>query len=134
MKTQKGQSLLEFALVIPVLLFVVMAVIAFSELGYSWMEANKSAHAAAHAAAIHIVDGSEKSCYLRAMEAKGSPAFIGVENSTFSISPCNSDSEWVPPSGERVLAIWQFNFSPMLPFIYGNFNIPVTVRATDWFR
>lgn len=126
-KREKGQGMTEFALVLPLLLMLILGIFSLGILFHDWAQANDSAHDAAHAAAIHIVDGSGKSCQDRAMEALGDPFFITVESHTFTVSPCSDDPYWVGPSGAQVIGTWEFTVNPPIPFIYSSFGFPATV-------
>ena len=135
-KNEKGQGLVEAMIVIPWLLFVIMGLVAFAVAFHDYSQANSSAQAATHAAAIHIVDGSGKSCQQRALEALGNPAFLMMESQVFTISPCSTDPYWVGPSGQPVVGTWSFVVNPPLPFVYSNglFPLVVELHFQDFFR
>ena len=125
---EKGQGLVEFALILPILLMVVFGIFELGMLFSDLVQANASAHNAVHAAAVHIVDGSGKSCYDRAMEALGEPAFLLAEGSAFTIAPCSDDPYWVGPMGEQGGGAWEFVIAPIVPVFHTNFGFPMTVN------
>ncbi len=125
--TEKGQGLVEFALIFPLLFMLIMGIISMGILFHDVARANDTAHDAVHAAAIHIVDGSGKSCYDRAMKALGDPFFLMVESHTFTIAPCSSDPYWIGFSGAQVVGTWELVVNPPIPFIYSKFGFPLTV-------
>ena len=127
-KKEHGQGLVEFALILPILLMVVFGIFELGMLFSDLVQANASAHNAVHAAAVHIVDGSGKSCYDRAMEALGEPAFLLAEGSTFTIEPCSDDPYWVGPMGAQVVGTWNFVIDPIDPVFHDNFGFPLTIN------
>lgn len=136
MKSQKGQSMVEFVMVIPVMLLIMYMIFGASILFHDLSQAANSAQAAAHAAAISFVDGSGKSCYSRSMAALGNPVFIMADSANFAISPCSTDPNWLPPTGQQVVATWTIVVNPPLPFLYSNGFFPMTVslKFQDFFR
>ncbi|MDP2734875.1 MAG: TadE/TadG family type IV pilus assembly protein [bacterium] len=124
---ENGQGMTEFALILPLLLMLVMGIFAGGIFFHDWAQANDAAHDAVHAAAIHIVDGSGKSCRDRVAEALGDPLFIMVNSHTFTVSPCEDDPYWVGPSGVQVVGTWELTVNPPIPFIYSSFGFPMTV-------
>jgi len=124
---ERGQGLTEFALVLPLLIMLILGIFSLGILFHDWAQANDSAHDAVHAAAIHIVDGSGKSCQDRAMEALGNPFFMVVESQTFTVEPCSADPYWVGYSNSQVVGTWELTVNPPIPFIYSSFGFPVTV-------
>jgi len=124
---EKGQGLTEFALVLPLLLTLILGIFSLGIFFHDWAQANDSAHDAVNAAAIHIVDGSGRSCQDRAAEALGDPFFVMVESQTFTVAPCSADPYWVGPSGVQVVGTWELTVNPPIPFIYSNFGFPATV-------
>ncbi len=135
-KRENGQGLTEFALVLPLLLMLLFGIVAMGIFFHDVARANDTAHDAVHAAAIHIVDGSGKSCYDRAMKALGDPFFLMVESHTFTIAPCSSDPYWVGFSGAQVVGTWDLVVNPPIPVIYSNFGFPLTLtlRFEDTIR
>ncbi len=130
--SQSGQSLVEFALVVPLLITLLIAIFYFAFLGVSWFGAYRSAGNAAHEAAIHIMDGTT-SCDMRALMGRGNPVFIGVENEVFYMSGNCTDNELdAPTAREEVIATWEFDFQPPLPFV--SFSHHFTITASDFFR
>jgi len=133
---EKGQGLTEFALIFPLLFMLIMGIVSMGIFFHDVAQANDTAHDAVHAAAIHIVDGSGKSCYSRAMDALGTPFFFMVESHTFTIAPCSSDPYWVGLSGRQVTGTWEFVVNPPIPFVYDSFGFPLTMtlKFEDFFR
>ncbi|HLD96675.1 MAG TPA: TadE family protein [Patescibacteria group bacterium] len=127
-KKEQGQGLVEFALTLPIMLMVLLGIFEIGMLYSDLVQANASAHNAVHAAVVHIVDGSGKSCYDRAMEALGEPVFLMAEGSTFTIEPCSDDPYWVGPMGAQVVGTWVFTINPVDFVFHNNFGFPVTVN------
>lgn len=136
-KSEKGQGLVEMAFALVFLLMLFMGMVAFATTFFDIAQAFTSAQAATHAAAIHIADGSGKTCHDRAMEALGNPFWIYVEEASFVIEPCNStDPNWVGPIKEQVVGTWNLTINPLVPFFYGKGPFPITVPiySKDTFR
>ncbi len=130
-KNLRGQSLVEFAIVLPFLLTLIIGFFYFCFMGITWFGAYRSAGNAAHEAAIHIVDGTT-TCEMRALMGRGNPVFIGTENAAFTSSCDGQPLEWKPTSNTIVTTTWEFDFQPPLPFF--SFSHHFTVTAEDYFR
>lgn len=126
-KKEQGQGLVEFALVLVLFLTLILAVVDLPILFFDMDLARDTGHEAVHAAVVHIVDGSGKSCYDRAIEALGEPAFLMARGSVFTIEPCSDDPYWVGPMGGQVVGTWEFVVNPVDPIFHSNFGFPMTV-------
>lgn len=134
---EKGQAFVEMALMLPLLVTLITAMVAFGMVIHDAAAAANSAQAATHAAAIHIADGSGATCYDRAMQALGDPAWIMVESATFTIDPCSAtDPYWVGTPNTQVVGTWEFEVNPPLPFLYSNgiFPLDVSIPFYSTFR
>lgn len=128
MKTnfQKGQGLVEFALVATMLMFMVVGMVVLGLVLLDLHVADVSANAAVHAAQIHVIDG--QSCYSEAMTSLGSPTFILAEHATFTISNCSTDVNALGTRGSSITATWTFLVNPPLPFFYNENGFPMTLH------
>ena len=128
MKTniQKGQGLVEFALVATMMMFMVVGMVSLATVLLDLHMADVSANAAIHAAQIHVIDGN--SCYSEAMTALGNPTFILAENVTFTISNCSGDVNALGVRGSPITATWTFIVNPPLPFFYNANGFPMTIH------
>jgi Flp pilus assembly protein TadG len=77
---EKGQSLVEFALVVWILLFLVIGI---AEFGRAWMTRNILVGAAREAVRIAAVTGNQAAAEARAEEILSSAAIDGANVSTF---------------------------------------------------
>jgi len=119
-----GQGLIEFALVMPLLLFMVMAIIDFSRIFYIY-----SASSNATREAIRIGMTAPNDCDAIEQAAKSQFAFIPKEAYTVKITyddgqavkynSCQAGHTFSP--GDRVLVNVRADFSPLTPIISGMF-------------
>jgi hypothetical protein len=136
-KTEKGQGMVEFAIVFVPLIVILTGIIAFGTVFWDISQANNSGQAATHAAAIYIGDSSGATCRSRAMNALGSPHFIYADEAIFTIEPCSGTNPyWVGPINTQVVGTWTLTVNPRIPFLYDNGPFPVTLSIpfTDTFR
>ena len=125
-KLQKGQGLVEFALVVGMMMFLVVGMSVLAMVFLDLHVADVSANAAIHAAQIHVVDG--QSCYSEAMTSLGHPTFIMAQNATFTISNCSTDVNALGTRGSAITATWTFLVNPPLPFFYNENGFPMTLH------
>lgn len=128
---QKGQSLIEFALLalfvgVPIFVLFLGGVILF----WDRIWADRSAANAAYAAATYVVDG-RGSCYEKAMAAFGDPPYWGVKKGVEplkSVSNCPSDPNQLPARGAPIIAKVVLTEDLPLPGFDGHpFPLPVEV-------
>lgn len=125
---EKGQGLVEFALVVILMMFMVVGMVSVGMVLLDLHMADVSANAAIHAAQIHVIDG--QSCYSEAIAAKGNPVFVLAENATFTISNCSGDANALGTRGSAITATWTFLVNPPLPFFYNANGFPMTLHKT----
>mgnify|MGYP001616923597 CR=1 FL=1 len=133
---ERGQGMVEFALLLSFLLILLGGMISFAVVLSDYGAASDSAQKAAHAAAIFFVDGSRKSCYDRAIAAAGNPNFLMAKPVSFTIAPCDTNPDWIGPSRQPVTATWVISVNPPIPFVYDTFGFPITLTVVeeDYFR
>ena len=124
MKDRKGQSLVEFALVVPLLLLLVIGI---AELGRAWMTKNILTGAAREAARLYAVQNNTGAAYARAENILRSSS---LDNTQWTITPI--DQIAVDNSvGYRV----DYNFSVTIAgFIPGLSSKTVPLSSTTTMR
>ena len=123
---QGGQSLLEFAMVLPLLLLIVLGVIEFGRAYYQYNTLSKAVREGARYMSMHAYDPIELT---RAQnitvygnrEGTGSPSLPGLAVGNITITPRNPDtaggaSRTNPPRWVRV-GVTGYTFQPMFPGI-----------------
>ena len=58
-KNERGQNMIEMALVLPILLLLLFGIIEFGRIFYSFLSINNGARAGARYAAVHVVDDDD---------------------------------------------------------------------------
>ena len=124
----KGQGMVEFALVVGMMLFLVGGMVSIGFVLLDLHMADVSANAGLHAAQIHVIDGN--SCLNEVMTAVGNPIFILAEEATFTITNCSTDVNALGVRGTAIVATWTFTVNPPLPFFYNAMGFPMTIQKT----
>lgn len=124
-KLHKGQGLVEFALVAPIVMFILVGMVVLGLVFLDLHNADVSANAAIHAAQIHVIDG--KSCLDEALTALGDPTFVFAENATFTITNCSDDPNELGVRGSEIVGTWSFIVNPPLPFFYNMNGFPMSM-------
>lgn len=121
---QGGQSLLEFAMVLPLLLLIVLGVIEFGRAYYQYNTLSKAVREGARYMSMHAYDPIELTraqniAIYGNREGTGSPCLPGLAVGNISITPRNPDtgaSRTNPPRWIRV-GVTGYTFQLMFPGI-----------------
>lgn len=121
-----GQSTLEFALVIPLLLLLLLGLVDLARLMWAY---ESLSHAAREATRYAIVHGSTSS--QPADEATLRGIVLQVAN-TLEPDLLSVQATWDPDNspGSRVTVEVRYNFRPATTFFSSALNIPLTSRST----
>ncbi|MGE5140346.1 MAG: TadE/TadG family type IV pilus assembly protein, partial [Rudaea sp.] len=125
----RGQSLLEFALVLPALLLMVMGIF---DLGWAVYAQNSIALAAREGARTGIITTRPDSM-IRA-QVKNTAQGLALTDDDITIDPVEGAGPWFRPRGGKVTVTVRYNFVPVTPLI-GNIvgvggSIPLVADAT----
>lgn len=126
MKSEKGQSIVEFALVVPLLILLLFGIIDFGRTFHAYLAIDHAGREAARTASVGGTDAEISSVAL----ANGSSIKLS-EKGTFVISPSESDRE----SGENVTITitYPIDFlTPVIGNIVGSFDLTnITVMRLE---
>jgi len=121
-KNEKGASLVEFALVVPVLLALVLGIIEFGWLFNGWITITGSAREGARSAAVvkDFVDENEED---------GVPFYIRetVERHTSSFESVNIE---IIPASEEVTVVVRGDIQPLVGFFVSGELVALSAEAT----
>ncbi len=122
MKDRRGQALVELALIVPILLFLVLGVVEFGRLFNAYMTVQ---HAAREGARLGILGASDNEIRNRVLQNTVSldPALVSV-----AIAPSSSSRT----SGTILTVYVSYNFTvlmPLLSSVIGS-SIPVTAALS----
>jgi Flp pilus assembly protein TadG len=107
---EKGQSMLEFALVLPVLLFILAGVLDLGRMYYAYVAISDAAAEGAIYAALYPEESHRGEIYQRAQDASGG---------LVQIDPSMLQVDWPPDvvSGAPVTVTVSYNFTVATPLI-----------------
>jgi len=122
--SQRGQSLLEFAMTLPLLLLIVLGVIEFGRAYFQYNTLSKAVRQGARYMSMHAYDPIELTrtqniTVYGNREGTGSPCLPGLAAGNITITPRNPDtgaSRTNPPRWIRV-GVTGYTFQPMFPGI-----------------
>ncbi len=113
-KKQKGQAIVETALVLPLFLLLILGALDPFLFGMNNAMAKVYTYQASREATIWIA-GDTQTCYDRShailMDGED-PGLVQVSSWTFAIYPCPNDPYWTTPTGDMVLATFSFDYTP----------------------
>lgn len=105
MEKTKGQSLVEFALLIPAVFFAAMVFVDGGPLGFNIYMAKQMSARGARAASIYKADGS-RTCVGDVIDAIGDPGLIKASWAMTITGPCDGDpSTTIPPRTPIIVTI-----------------------------
>lgn len=128
MKRQRGQGMVEFALILIVLIIIVAGMIDVAPLMANWFVAKSLSAKGARAAAVYYPDGS-RTCYNDVMNSLGSPIFIHASWSVEIDPDCTNSPASVNPSGLPMYVTVSVNYEPLF---WGGFGYPPVDTASSW--
>lgn len=112
LKNQKGQALVEFALILPILLILVMAILQFGMMLNSYLTIENASREGARAGIVGSSDVEIKQLIIST-----SPR-LNPQNLTVSITP----DETVRKSGDTLTVNVSYNYEPIVPIISSLLN------------
>lgn len=115
-----GQALVEFALVLPLLLFLVFGVIEISRIGYSFVTLNNAVRTAARVASVGGLDSDITSA------VTGSSVYLDSTLLTITITPGESGRR----SGSQVTVAASYPVYLTTPLISQVLPNPVTINSS----
>jgi Flp pilus assembly protein TadG len=110
-RRERGQGLVEFAIVLPILLIILSGVLDLGRLWYAYVAVTDAAAEGATYAAIDPSDGS--GIYKRAEEASGGLVQIEPDAVTLACPTCPT-----PASGDQVTVTVAYTFTLATPFLH----------------
>ena len=127
---ERGQSLLEFAMVLPVLLLLAIGTIEFGRAYYHYNTLSKAVRQAARYMSIHEYSSAERTNASRMaiygnIAGSGSPCLPGLTTGNIVITPRNGGtSSTTPPEWVKV-SVTGYTFQSMFPRI-----VPISAPLT----
>jgi Flp pilus assembly protein TadG len=106
LKNQDGQSVTEFALVLPILAFLLFAVIQFGIVFNNWVQLTDATRAGARKAAVSRRDPNPQGACIDAIVASVGPNMRAQVRST-----AQCDSTWQPGDDVTVTATYPYSIS-----------------------
>lgn len=124
MKSEKGQSLVEFALVIPILVMLILGIVDFGRIYHVYLTLDHAGREAARAASIGKDDTTIKSV------AVNDATSIKLTSDKVAISPGGTRS---PGSNVTITITYPVDFlTPVIGQIIGTFNLKnITVMRVE---
>ena len=119
LKNEKGQSLIEFSIILPLLLLVVMGMVEFGMMLNSYLAINNAAREGARAGIVGCSDVEIESIVITA-----SPV-LNTENLIVTVTPDYASRN----SGDTLTVRVVYNYHLTVPIISGIFNNPVIMNA-----
>lgn len=123
-RKQKGQALVEFAIILPLLMLVVLAILEFGMMLNSYMAIE---NASREGARIGIIGGTDTQ--IRNVIIITSPS-LGVNDLTINITPVSS----IRKSGDTLVVSVKYNYHLITPIISNLLNNIVTLSAETSMR
>ena len=124
LKNEKGQSLIEFSIILPLLLLLLMGILEFALMLNSYLSINNSAREGAR---LGIVDGSNSE--IKQLIANISPN-LNAENLIVSITPLDGSRK----SGDTLTVEVLYNYQVTIPIISNILNDVVVLKAQTSMR
>ena len=125
---QKGQSLVEFALVIVFYMLIITGIVDIAPLLGNLYVAQQMAHRGARAASIYLADGTH-SCYQDAVNAIGNPILMSATWTSDISANCDSNVLDTHAPGEIVSVRIVVDYTPLF---WGGFGWPPRDSASVW--
>ena len=124
LRNEKGQSLIEFAIILPLLLLLLMGILEFGVMLNSYLSINNSAREGAR---LGIVDGSNSE--IKQLITNISPN-LNSENLTVNITPLDGSRT----SGDTLSVEVIYNYQVTIPIISNILNDVVVLKAQTSMR
>lgn len=124
LKNEKGQALVEFAIILPILLLIVLGILQFGMLINSYLTISNSAREGAR---LGIVGGTNTD--IQNVILKTSPN-LDSKSLLISITPSNGSRN----SGDTLTVKITYNYNLTVPIISSLFNNNVTLNAQTSMR
>ena len=124
LKNEKGQSLIEFAIILPLLLLILMGILEFGIMLNSYLSINNSAREGAR---LGIVNGSNLE--IEQLITNISPN-LNTENLTVNITPLDANRK----SGDTLSVEVIYNYQVTIPIISNILNDVVVLKAQTSMR
>ena len=121
-KNEKGQSLVEFALLVPILILILMAVIEFGFMFNTYITINNASREGARLGSLGASDGEVA---LRVLEASPN---LPAENFTISITPGNRNR------GDMIRVSIQYDYQIITPIMSTVLNPLIDIEAETVMR
>ncbi|MDG5790058.1 TadE/TadG family type IV pilus assembly protein [Evansella sp. AB-P1] len=123
-REEKGQSLVEFALVIPILLIVLVGIFDIGRMLYSYSALHFTAQETVRVGSFGSED-SELEQFARNNFQAGDSTLLNVE-----ITPTEEERK----SGEYVTVILEYPIEPFIPFVNKLFSEPILLKSDSTIR
>lgn len=127
---ERGQSLLEFAMVLPVLLLLALGTIEFGRAYYHYNTLSKAVRQGARYMSMHAYTAAERTNAQRMAiygnaDGTGSPCLPGLTTSNIVITPRNGGTALATPPEWVKVSVTGYTFQSMFPKI-----VPISASLT----
>jgi len=124
-KGQKGQALVEFALVLPLLLLLILLAVQFGFILNAYITLTHLSREGARYAAVHPQTDQAIKDYMETI----TPSQINTSDLTISVSPAEGDSQRVAGGSISVTLNYNLQSKIFLPTSFLGFQVPTTLPA-----
>lgn len=121
-KKNKGQAMIEFALIMPLVILTVFVFLQLGLLFNSYLILNHLAREGARYGAVNSDYDSDITTYVQSII----PSTINQNNLTISISPSEGDSTRTRGNPITITLTYDFSDNTFLPTTFFNFQLPTT--------
>lgn len=122
LKNIRGQAMIEFALVMPILMLVIFVFLQLGILLNNYLILNHLAREGARYAAVNSDYDSDTTTYVQSII----PSMINQNNLTIAVSPSEGDSTRTRGNPITVTLTYDFSDNIFLPTTFFNFQLPTT--------
>ena len=127
---ERGQSLLEFAMVLPILLLLAIGTIEFGRAYYQYNTLSKAVRQGARYMSMHAYTSAEQTIAQRMAiygnaAGTGSPCLPGLTTSNIVITPRNGGTTLAAPPEWVKVSVTGYTFQSMFPMI-----VPISASLT----
>ena len=130
-RARRGQALVEFGLVFPVLIAIIAIIIDAGPLITDYLIAKQASARGARAASVYLADGT-RNCYQDVLDAVGTPPFLSVPSWSLSIDPdCTSSPTTTFVTGLALDVTVSVDYQTLF---WGDNIIPFSVTTFDQAR
>lgn len=127
-RKERGQNLVEFMLILPILIIVIAGMIDLGPLVFDLFAAKQMSARGARAGSVYLTDGI-RNCYSDAKNAIGDPHLISADWDSEISANCDSNPLDTHAMGEPITVKINVDYTPLF---LGSFGYPPKAKSTVW--